>query len=637
MAVAPAKADIKRYNEYVYGSVNMLQTAYADFVAEGWFYDDLNDTAGENSVKLVAGQDITLGIDTSISKEHYVFNGQETTIKRTKGAHQAAFMIDTAGIFVYIDGQMVGELTYTVSGVSSIGASGTGDVRFGKFGIYFIRDTAPVIRGLTVKNKNSDYTAYLGGSIKAEWEYYDAENDQENGTVSGWYMADTPNGKYELISNESEVQLGNQHFDKWLKFIITPKNDYAAGTDFETEPIHIILCHDAQTALKLINYAEIYEMDDILSMYGDVLGIADDLASAKKNISDMNFVYAKLQYKNFDNLEELQSALQSAVKSYAKTESVYCTNFVVNEKTITEGLVDYEFKNAPGYTWNANIQNVTGNDAYLTFKNITNVDAIKNIQFQYATSNIDTTYNNIITEFSGYSFDKTPEGFVYDEWIQYDFNMHMAKDRQYHHQEFIRYDITDYVLDSLTEGGEMTIKLRSVATGAANVYLPSAANEYQRPQLVITYDMTKIQKKECISVPDNFEINVAKTLDTYKFNWEQTIDMLTWNEENVKFINCETGERVYTRISSTDTEINILETLSPLTMYCAEISNVKDIDGTVLDDYQFYFITEGEYDGIQVYADTAIKLGSHGQIITKGICGRQGICYPFRRIKLYIF
>lgn len=619
VAVAPAKSDVYKHNSTVSGNRTMMTTSAAEFVAEGWFDDAL--ASGENAVTITLDRERKIGINTDVSRDYYVYDGKATEVKRGRGTHQVAVDVEAEQASVYIDGTLIDSFAHSGTGKSILGAAGNGSTRFGKFGVYIIKDTAPVIKNLIVKNKNEDNTAYLGESIKAEWEYYDAENDPEEGSVFGWYMASEEDGEYELISNDAEIALDNAHFDKWLKFEIVPANKYATGEKFETEPLRVILGNEAKKAVELISKADVFEMDSVLTLYADVLGIEDDLTRAKESVSDMNFIYAQLQYQNFESLEQLQNALSDAISRYLVQEFVYASGFVINEKTTNEGLVEYEFKDAPGSAWNTTIQNITGNDGYVTFRDIPNGDAISNITFRFTAANLETGYGNIMSQFSGYSVEPIPKDYDFSSWTQYDFEMIPARERQYHYEAAVEYDISDYVADALKNSSSLTLKLVGAGVGTTNVYLPSAPNDYQKPQLVITNDLTKIQNQECKATPGNFETGVDQALTTYAFDWVQNVDMLTWNAGNVSLINCRTGEPVNVHVAESATNIEILEELQPLTMYRADIKGLKNLDGKEMREYNFYFMTGGEYETIQAYANTALKADESAAIVTKGICG----------------
>ncbi len=83
-------------------------------------------------------------------------------------------------------------------------------------------ESAPVADNLSLAGGY----CYIGDTISATYDYFDANGDTEDGTVIKWYIGETENADtYEMIAESEKLELISEYAGKYIKFSVTPKNN----------------------------------------------------------------------------------------------------------------------------------------------------------------------------------------------------------------------------------------------------------------------------------------------------------------------------------------------------------------------------------------------------------------------------
>ncbi len=298
----------------------LISTEYTEFLASGWFYDDMEEKA-EAFLGLEGSEQKRIGF----GENFYTINGEITSAYRSLGWHNAAFFVNGDSITVYIDSQKVAEY-FGCEGYCRLIAAGNRNLWIDDVSIGYIQDYAPEITDIATTNTEGEF-AYYRDVVSAEYVYYDYDNDAENGTSFSWYVADSSDGKFSKIAEgEKSLNLEGKYIGKYIKFCVTPTNSLSTGEEYSSDIFKVIMKEDLQTAIEKFNSANMIEKIDIAQEYGKVLGI--DINGNYTYISDPSFVYGELEGKNYDNVYNLQNDFKTAVNKLYKQRTDKTAQYV---------------------------------------------------------------------------------------------------------------------------------------------------------------------------------------------------------------------------------------------------------------------------------------------------------------------
>ncbi|MBO5454469.1 MAG: S-layer homology domain-containing protein [Clostridia bacterium] len=89
-------------------------------------------------------------------------------------------------------------------------------------------EAAPVADNLRLAEGNK----FIGDTLVAEYDYFDANGDEDNGTVIKWYIGNTAeSNEYEMISQSGSLRLLDEYEGKYIRFSVTPKNEIDNGDE----------------------------------------------------------------------------------------------------------------------------------------------------------------------------------------------------------------------------------------------------------------------------------------------------------------------------------------------------------------------------------------------------------------------
>lgn len=174
------------------------------------FTDDLSKNMvvffGDNSLK--------------VNTEPGKYNIFGKCIPRTSGAHILEILKYEGKISVYLDGDAVSDnISYTVCDEIYV----SGDMNFEDISVYNLIGSVCKADFVNVRVN--------GGSIVGEYNYSDEDNDKDTKSTYRWLYSDSENGTYNPIAGQTTKNFTATGYNgKYLKFEVTPANDYETGT-----------------------------------------------------------------------------------------------------------------------------------------------------------------------------------------------------------------------------------------------------------------------------------------------------------------------------------------------------------------------------------------------------------------------
>jgi|GEM_PF-3701172 len=566
----------------------LLDCSYDSFVAQGYFYDDLT---GEKAGGISAGGSV-VGINTEISQAYYTFGNEATRVKRSEGWHEVIF--DAEDSSVYIDGVKAG----TAKTENSLFVSGEG-IWFDDFSFNYIKDSKPEIKDLKIDGIK-DGKINIGDEIKAVYSYYDADNDVESETEYGFYCSDTEDGEYLpfALNQDSFSFKTGEYLNKYVKFIITPKNAVSEGDRYETPAYEVVIGEDIQIIINKINNGDVYEIQTLIKMYYSMFDIDIDKIN---EFANPLYIYDELVGRNFTIGDDVKKAIESAAGKYL-VEYKYPIGralcYSTKEKTVTD--ITDAFRQST-YLYQILIE-----------QKIENVPAVRGIAYSAFCS-------HLANHFTRYSYEALPDNVSGSEFesiaafmkpvnlLQEECTSDAVSERR-------KFVYPDNIINNIGKDGYLTTFITNTDN---RVMYFNNNTENQRPYYLITYDKTALNEMECTTFPGNFEKDIDPNIGKMTFDWNINLAENVWEKENIEVYNEDTQEKV--NFSLGENEILFDGKLDDETNYTVKVKNIVDSEGNTYSEKIFKFMTTGKYTKINIMAKTALEEGESTELTVGGV------------------
>ena len=147
----------------------------------------------------------------------------------------------------------------------------------------------------------SEADVVIGETLTATYEVFDAEGDEV--TAEGaWYIADSVNGEYELLSKDASITVTNEQVSKYVKYVITPENDLAKGETYETEPIRVSLGKTLEKILVDVQNTDMQTIREVIEANAELIGV--DVTTAN-SLAQPEYVYGELANMSFESIDDI--------------------------------------------------------------------------------------------------------------------------------------------------------------------------------------------------------------------------------------------------------------------------------------------------------------------------------------------
>jgi len=565
---------------------------YSKFALDVKFSDGLNETVTD---EFGFG-----GAMLGFSDEYYTLNGEKTDLARSKGEHQAIFVIDENDAVIYFDGIKLGGFEVTDKAFVTSEAVAEANVMR-------LYDTAPQIKDLKVSGM-SEADAVIGETLTATYEVFDAEGD-ETAVESAWYIAESIDGEYELLSKEDSITLESKYVSKYIKYVIIPENDLAKGETYETTPVRVTLGKTLEKLLTDVQNTDMQTVREVLEANAEVIGI--DLTEVNL-LTQPDYVYGELANTSFDGIDDIAGKFEAALNKYLVKE-IYPVAAAHNCSTQSSEYTEVT---------NNERQQLYLYTGFLTSSPMKDVYAIRKVQISaYSTG---STGNNAPLD----SF-YINEPWEYSDMEATSVKLNPAtaeKSDTFGDAGKLMPDSTmqtftlPNVIGNLYEGCALTVKFRN--TGNNMLYL-NGTKENQRPYFTITYDKTALMQKEAVFDITNGQLEVAHDLDEINIEFLKAVDEALVNKDNITLCKDSDGTAINVTVEKTaDNKFKVLipeNSLEPETTYRLEMKNITDTDGNTLNDRIVRFTTETIIKNLSVITKTSFAIGESAGITVNGL------------------
>ena len=570
-------------------SMQALNCTYKEYAAKAYFYDDM---AGVKNGGIALSESTGFaGIDTDISEDYYVFSGTAINLKRSEGWHSVIFDVSD-NVTVYIDGAYAGE--FTNSNYNSMYVKGE-NMWFDTFSMNYLKNSDPEIQNLAIEGITTENTINIGSTVRASYTYYDADDDEPNGMEYGFYYSDTEEGEYiPFAQNVNEYTFNNgDYYNKYIKFIITPKNAVSKGETIETPAYKVVISAEVKTIIERINKGDIYEIQNILEQYSVMFDVDIDEINKFENPF---FIYDELTNRNFVLAEEVKAAVEAAMDKYLDDINVPLTQAYVfhNNEDIVQDITD-EYR-VQTYSKQVMLRQI-----------IPNPSAARKITY--------TAYcSHLVSHFKGYSYNELPENLTNQSIKQYAGIMtSLSLDGPNENSDSTvrarTFEYPESVVNGLGEDGLLLTHITN--TDNRWMYFNST-NTPNRPYYTVTYDATALNEIEFTSSPAPFEKEVNPNVGKMTFEWSKPLADGVWVNENVS-VTDESGVPVSFTLE--ENKIVFAGRLSDETTYIVTLKNL----GESISDKTIKFTTTGVYKELNIKTKTALEVGEKANIMVSGI------------------
>ena len=570
-------------------SMRVLNCTYKEYAAKGYFYDDMADV--KNGGIALSESTGFAGIDTDISEDYYVFSGTAINLKRSEGWHSVIFDVSD-NVTVYIDGVYAGE--FENNNYNTMLVKGE-NIWFDTFSMNYLKNSDPEIQNLAIEGITTENTINIGSTVKASYIYYDADDDEPNGMEYGFYYSDTPDGEYiPLAQNVNEYTFNNgDYYNKYIKFIITPKNAVSKGETIETPAYKVVISADVKTIIERINKGDIYEIQNILEQYSVMFDVDIDEINKFENPF---FIYDELTNRNFVLAEDVKVAVEAAIDKYLAEIDIPITQaygFAKEEGEVQDITDEYRFTT---YLYQIMLRQI-----------IPNPSAARKITY--------TAYcSHIASHFMGYSYNELPESLTNQSIKQYaDIMPSLSLDGPNENSDSTLRARTFEYPESVVNGlGEDGLLLTHITYTDNRWMYFNSTNIPNRPYYTVTYDKTALNEIEFTSSPAPFEKEVNPDVGRMTFEWSKPLADGVWVNENVS-VTDESGVPVSFTLE--ENAIVFDGRLSDETTYIVSLKNL----GESISDKTIKFTTTGVYKELNIKTKTALEVGEKANITVSGL------------------
>ncbi len=456
-----------------------------------------------------------------------------------------------------------------------------------------INESAPEYTAFEISGNNGN-NAEIGETLEARLEYFDKDNDNENGSVYGWYMDSSEGGEFNtLVSSSLSYKPTSENIGKYIKFIATPKNDIASGTVYQSQAYKITVSEKIQEAINEINSGDAYSIMKTLEKYEAQFEID---FSESQMIENPLYIFSELIGKDFSTPSQISEAYNIAVQKYLKTEK-YGADSVYLRRSGMYVLIDYTDKtNTDQYK----------DVIYFNFPEIYDVEAIKDITFSVRSTNPNIPDRTAPRFVTGLAFESLTFGDSAETVEAYDQNMDIIYEKAKfvsNNKGIYTFSIYDLVKDALEDGDKLTVRLLAQDWAATNFAANGAENAEHRPKLSIVYDVSKLSGKVETS-PEAFRNDVPADLSEITFSFENGVS----NFESGTFeLKDEKGNTI--PVTPSGTKLILGSTLSEGVSYTASYSGLIDASGNPIKDGVLSFTVESEILSAYVDIDSVFIVG----------------------------
>lgn len=573
--------------------MSALNCPYKEYAAKAYFYDDM--TGVKNGGAALSQSIGFAGINTELSENYYVFGDTITNLKRNDGWHSVIFDVSD-NVIVYIDGVYAGEFENNNYNTMLIKGE---NIWFDTFSMNYLKNSDPEIQNLILEGITADSTINVGSTVTALYTYYDADDDESDGTEYGFYYSDSENGNYiPFAKNVNEYTFNNgDYYNKYIKFIITPKNKISNGAAIETPAYKVVISADLKTIIERINNGDIYEIQNVLEQYSAMFGVDINKINEFKNPM---FIYDELRGKNFVLAEDVKAAAEAAMNKYLADINIPLTQaygFYNNEDTLQDITEDMRFQT---YLKQIMLRQV-----------IPNPSAARAITY--------TAYcSHLANHFKGYSYTELPENLTNQSIKQYaGIMLPLSLDGDNNNSDSAVRERTFTYPESVVKGLKENGLLLTHITFTDNRWMYfNSTNTPNRPYYTVTYDMTALDEIEFTSSPSAYEKEVNPEIGKMTFNWSTALADGVWIPENVSVTD---GNNNHIGFTLEENAIVFDNRLADETEYTVMLKNLALADGSAISNKTLKFTTTGVYKELNVKTTTALAVGNKANISVSGI------------------
>ncbi len=256
---------------------------------------------------------------------------------------KAVIVNDGTDVTLYLNGENV--FKTTAEEYEGVYAKGTAsDVAYMR-----TNDTVPTFTSVTISGDVNN-KAEIGDTLTATTVYADADGDEENGSLFGWYIDG------EKKADGKTIKVLSEYNGKSLVFKATPKNDVSEGAECTSASYPVVVGATEQAVIDSIEKSDAYGIKKLVENNSEMFNIDLSIIDGYDNTL---FVYEEMTDTEFTTPQDVANAFNTAVTNVSEKTANFLNSVESSPKamendvpvslseitlTFPDGITDTTFK-----------------------------------------------------------------------------------------------------------------------------------------------------------------------------------------------------------------------------------------------------------------------------------------------------